>query len=68
MRILWCNWGFIMKNIFLNDYIKNSEIKRYDWKDRSIISLIEKEKLNDEFKWISYDIFKYYLKLIQKLI
>ena len=53
-----------MKNIIINDTIKLSEYKRYDFITKSLLLLIEKENLNNSFKWFSYDIFKKYLKLI----
>ena len=53
-----------MKNIFLNDIIKHNDYKRYDFITQSLILLIEKEDLNKTYKWIDYNIFNKYLKLI----
>ena len=53
-----------MNNILINDSIINSQIKRKDFKTKSLIMIVEKEKLNENFKWISYDKFKSYLKKI----
>ena len=47
-----------MKNIILNDTIKYDNYKRYDHISKSLILLIEKENLNNDYKWISYDTFK----------
>jgi len=41
-----------IKNIFINDFINNSSIIRYDYKTKGMILLIEKENINNEFKWI----------------
>ena len=55
-----------IKNIFINDFINNSSIIRYDYKIRGMILLIEKENINNEFKWITYDLFKKYLNVVMK--
>ena len=51
-----------LKNIFINDIIKNDTVKRYDFITKSLINLIEKEDLLNNIKWIDYDTFKFYLK------
>ena len=53
-----------MKNILINDSIINSRIKRKDFKIKSLIMIIEKEKINEHFKWVTYEQFKLYLKKI----
>ena len=53
-----------LKNIFINDIIKNDTVKRYDFITKSLINLIEKEELENYIKWIDYDTFKFYLKII----
>ena len=55
-----------IKNIFINDFINNSSIIRYDYKTKGMILLIEKENINNEFKWITYDLFKKYLNEVMK--
>lgn len=42
-----------IKNIFINDTINNNTIIRYDYKTRGILLLIERENINNDFKWIS---------------
>ena len=53
-----------LNNIFINDAINNDTFIRYDYKSQSIVMLIEKENLNNEYKWINYEIFKKYLNLV----
>ena len=53
-----------MKNIFLNDIIKHNNYKRYDFITQSLMYLIEKEDLNKVYKWIDYNTFNKYLKII----
>ena len=53
-----------LKNIFINDTCNNNTIIRHDYKTKAMILLIEKENINNEFKWISFDIFKKYLNSI----
>ena len=58
------NFVNAMKNILINDSIINSRIKRKDFKTKSLIMIIEKEKINEHFKWVTYEQFKLYLKKI----
>jgi len=53
-----------VRNCFINFDIKNTEMERFDIKTRTIISIINGEKLNEKFKWISLDDYKRYLKNI----
>ena len=39
-----------VRNCFINFDIKNTEIERYDIKTKTIISIINGEKLNEKFK------------------
>ena len=55
-----------IKNIFINDFINNSSIIRYDYKTKGMILLIEKENINNEFKWITHYLFKKYLEEVMK--
>ena len=56
-----------INNILLNDSINNNNNNhRYDYKTRSLLFLIEKEELNNYFKWIKFDMFKHYLRMIIK--
>ena len=41
-----------VRNCFINFDIKNTEMERFDIKTRTIISIINGEKLNEKFKWI----------------
>ena len=55
-----------MIKVFLDDTIKIESIKRYDIKNRAIISIIEDLRLKSEIKWIKYETFKNYeLKLLK---
>ena len=53
----------IIKFIIVNDTIKMDNYKRYDHISKSLILLIDRENLNKDFKWISYETFNKYLKL-----
>ena len=53
-----------INSIFLNDVINNDIIKRYDYITQSLMLLIEKENLNNHYKWISYYLFKKHLRNI----
>ena len=53
-----------LKNILINNAFKNSDIVRKDYKTKSLLLLIDKENLNENFKWIDYNTFKIYLKKI----
>ena len=53
-----------LNNILINDEINNDKITLYHYKTQSIIMLIEKENINNEFKWIKYDTFKNYLNIV----
>ena len=53
-----------INSIFLNDVINNDTIKRYDYITQSLMLLIEKENLNNHYKWISYYLFKKHLRNI----
>ena len=53
-----------MEKIFNNDFVKHDNYKRYDYITRSLILLISKEFNNEKYKWIKYDTFKYYLKMV----
>lgn len=55
-----------MNNIFVNDAINNENNIRHDYKTKSLLLLIEKEHFNEEFKWITFEKFKYYLNLVIK--
>ena len=51
-----------LKDILINDAFKNTDIVRKDYKAKSLLLLIDKEKLNNNFKWIEYNTFKSFLK------
>ena len=53
-----------MEKIFNNDFVKHDNYKRYDYITRSLILLISKEFNNEKYKWIKYETFKYYLKIV----
>ena len=53
-----------IRNTFINYELKNKEAERYDFKTRTIITIIKCENLNNEFKWIKLDEYKKYLKII----
>jgi hypothetical protein len=55
-----------INKIFLNDTIDNNTNIRHDYITKSLLLLIDKENLNNEFKWIDFTKFKYYLNLIIK--
>ena len=55
-----------LNNIFINDTINNNTTIRHDYVTKSMILLIEKEKLNKKFKWIQYETFKLYLNMSLK--
>ena len=55
-----------LNNVFVNDAINNNNIIRHDYSTKSLLLLIEKEKINEEFKWITFEKFKYYLNLAIK--
>ena len=44
--------------------MNNSQITRYDYKTKSLLLLIEKENLNNNFKWVELEIFQKYLEII----
>ena len=50
----------------MNDKIDNNTIIRYDYITKSLLLLIDKENINNHFKWIDLTKFKYYLNLIKK--
>ena len=58
------NFISCMEKIFNNDFVKHDNYKRYDYITRSLILLISKEFNNEKYKWIKYDTFKYYLKMV----
>jgi len=39
-----------MRNIFINEFLSNNNLNRYDFKAKSLINLVICEKLNIEFK------------------
>ena len=49
-----------MQKILINANIQKEKITRYDIITRTILKIIEKENLNEEFKWITFDIYKNY--------
>ena len=53
----------IINYITVYDSIKIDNYKRYDHISKSLILLIERENLNNDFKWISYETFNKYLKI-----
>ena len=54
-----------LENVIFNDTIKNNNIKRYDFKTRSLLILINKENLNNNIHWIDYEVFIKYLNAIK---
>ena len=60
------NFVVAMKKIFINNNIKNNNIKRYDIKTRALIQIIKDLDLNNEYKWVEYKTFKNYEKQIIK--
>ena len=55
-----------LNNVLLNNYINNSSIIRKDYKSRSLLYLIEKEEINNNFKWLDNSVFKSYLEAYLK--
>ena len=55
-----------INNIFVNDVLNNNNIIRHDFKTKALLLLIENENINNNFKWISYEQFKYYLNKVIK--
>ena len=53
-----------VRNCFTNDETKIGAIERYDIKSRTLISIIQCENLNKNFKWINMNEYKEYLKLL----
>ena len=51
-----------IKSILINDSIINKSIIRKDKKTKSLLDIVDKEKLNTNFKWIDEKTFKLYLK------
>ena len=58
------NFINVIKNILINDSIINTSIIRKDIKTKTLLYIIDKEKLNTNFKWIEEKTFKLYLKKI----
>ena len=58
------NFINVITNILINDSIINSSIIRKDIKTKTLLYIIDKDKLNSYFKWIDEKIFKLYLKKI----
>ena len=58
------NFINVIKNILINDNIINTSIIRKDIKTKTLLYIIDKEKLNTNFKWIEEKTFKLYLKKI----
>ena len=54
-----------LESIILNDKIKISNNNRFDYKSRALILLIQKENLNKDLKWITYETFDKYIKDIK---
>lgn len=53
---------YVMKKILINANIDKDNIIRYDIITRTILSIIEKEGLNETCKWITYDLYKNYFE------
>ena len=53
-----------LENVIFNDTIKNNSVKRYDFKTRSLLILIDKENLNNNVHWVDYEVFIKYLNAI----
>ena len=53
-----------LENVIFNDTIKNISVKRYDFKTRSLLILIDKENLNNNVHWVDYEVFIKYLNAI----
>jgi len=47
-----------MKKILLNDIIKINNYKRYVYTTKSLLKMIEKENINENFKWPDIKILK----------
>ena len=60
------NFVVAMKKIFINNNIKNNNMKRYDIKTWALIQIIRDLDLNNEHKWVKYINFKIYEKQIIK--
>lgn len=55
-----------IKKIFLNNLIKSDNIIKKDYKTRALISIINDLKLNNNYQWINFKIFKEYeMKIIK---
>ena len=53
-----------LENVIFNDTIKNISVKRYDFKTRSLLILIDKENLNNNVHWVDNEVFIKYLNAI----
>ncbi len=51
-----------MTKVFIDDSIKNTNVKRYDIKTKAVVNIIRDYKLYEKYKWIKMDIFKNYEK------
>ena len=51
-----------LTKVLIDDTIKKDCIKRYDFKTRALIKIIEKFNLNENPKWINYKVFNTYEK------
>ena len=52
------------KKILINNELKRNSVERYDYNSKTLIEIIDKENLNDNFKWITLDIYFKYQKII----
>ena len=57
-----------LENIIFNDSFKIENLKRFDFKTKALMLLIEKENLNTDIKWINYKTFIYYIKSVKDSI
>lgn len=45
------------KKVFINNELKHNAVNRYDYNSKTIIQIIDKENLNEKFKWITLEIY-----------
>ncbi len=52
------------KKVFINNELKHNAVNTYDYNSKTIIEIIDKENLNEKFKWITLEIyFKHHERL-----
>ena len=52
----------MIRKIIINSLVKKDNIIRYYFISRTLFKIIEKEQLNEKYKWIKYDLYLLYHK------